>query len=215
MGRYIDLIGNVFGRLTVVQRVDNGRRRQLRWLCRCNCKNKTEKIVVGSHLKSGHTKSCGCLRIEKTIDRSTKHGHNTRRGGATKTYRSWQNMKERCNNPNHKKYKDYGKIGITVCKRWLHSFENFLKDMGEHPGSGYSLDRIKNKLGYFKENCQWATSEQQNRNKRSNRYETYRGRTRLVIEWAEEYHMSYKTLYSRLYKYGWSIEKALNTPIRL
>jgi hypothetical protein len=88
------------------------------------------------------------------------HGHN-RVGQRSRTYSCWDGMMQRCTNPKHKKHKDYGAKGITVCDRWL-EFNNFLEDMGEKP-EGLTLDRKDPKKGYYKENCRWATYEQQNR----------------------------------------------------
>jgi hypothetical protein len=92
-----------------------------------------------------------------------KHGHSTRIKGDSPTYSSWTNMWTRCTNTKRDKYKNYGGRGITVCEHWK-NFENFLADMGERP-EGLTLDRKDNELGYFKENCRWATSEEQSLNK--------------------------------------------------
>ncbi len=197
-----NLVGKKFGRLTVLRFVDKNQWGNYRWLCRCGCGK--EKIILGYNLIRGSTKSCGCLH--------TKHG-NAKNNDKTKTYRSWQNMIQRCINPEHKYYKHYGGRGIKVCKRWL-KFPNFLKDMDEHPGKGYSIDRINNNGNYCKSNCRWATRKEQARNKRNNHLETYNGKTQCLIEWSEEYNINYKTLCSRIFKYGWSIKKALTTPVR-
>lgn len=197
----IDLIGKEFGRLVVVKRMDNDKWGNLRWLCKCNCGK--EKNIHGSNLKSGDTKSCGCLYKEKVI----KHGYSK-----TKTYKSWQCMIERCTNPKRKAYQDYGGRGIMVCTRWL-KFENFLEDMGKRP-EGCSIDRINNYKGYKKSNCKWSTRKEQQRNMRNNLYFTYKNKTQLLIEWAEEFNINYRTLYKRIFSYGWSIKKALTTPVR-
>lgn len=123
-------------------------------------------------------------------------------------------MIQRCTNPNDKRYKNYGGRGITVCKRWRNSFEKFLEDMGEPPTKEHSIDRINNNGNYCKSNCRWVTRKEQNRNKRNNRLITYKGKTQCLIEWAEEYNINYDTLWCRIYKYGWPIEKALTTPVK-
>lgn len=197
----IDLIGQQFGRLIVVQRMNNNKWGQSRWLCQCNCGNK--KTVASRHLKAGCTRSCGCLKI--------KHGHNTTTK-ITKTYTSWSHMKDRCVNPNHKHYHHYGGRGITVCEKWL-KFQNFLEDMGESPGPGYSIERINNNEGYYPENCKWATSREQHRNMRSNILIQFNGKTQCLIEWSEETGIPYTTLFSRINRLGWSIKKALITPV--
>lgn len=82
----------------------------------------------------------------------------------TRTYRSWQAMKERCTNPSNTSYERYGAVGVTVCARWFSSFENFLDDMGECP-AGLSIDRIENSKGYEPGNCRWGTADQQSQNR--------------------------------------------------
>ena len=205
-----NLVGKKFGRLVVLKRTDSDKRGNSRWLCKCCCGK--EKIILGFDLKRRHTKSCGCLSVEKTIKRLIKHSH-CKNGKKTKTYISWYNMIQRCINPKNKDYPNYGGRGIIVCKRWM-KFENFLEDMGEHPGKGYSIDRIDNDGNYCKENCRWANIKQQSRNKRNSIFITYKNKTQLLIEWAEEFNINYSTLCSRIFMRGWSIEKALTTPVR-
>ncbi len=209
MGRFIDLTGQRFERLVVLRFVDKNQFRHSLWLCECDCG--IEKIVLGYDLKSGHTKSCGCLQKEKASIVNTKHGH-TKNGKLSKTWITWRGMTQRCVDIGHKQYKDYGGRGITVCRRWR-NFVNFLKDMGEHPGKEYQIDRVDNDGNYCRENCRWATKKEQMRNTRQNRLITFEGKTRCLIEWAEEYRMSDGTLRSR-FRLGWSIEKALTTPVR-
>ena len=122
MPAFQDLTGIVFGRLTVLRRVENSSGGQPRWLCRCECSGK-ETTVRGAHLRNGNIKSCGCLQG------NVKHGH-TRKRKRTAEYRSWLSMIDRCSNPNKTGWKNYGGRGITVCDRWQgdHGFENFLQD---------------------------------------------------------------------------------------
>ncbi len=201
MSRFIDLTGGRFGRLIVIKRVDNGKQGNPTWLCRCDCGK--EKVIRGNDLKTGHTKSCGCLKI--------KHGHNTRAKGVSKTYKSWYAMIQRCTNPNDKAYHNYGGRGVKVCQRWK-KFKNFLKDMGE-VSEGYQIDRIDNNKGYDKSNCRWVTSKQNSRNKRDNHLETYNGKTQCVSAWAEEFDIHERTLNDRLHR-GLSIKEALTTPVK-
>lgn len=141
-----------FGRLVALTKVKVNDR--VKWNCICDCGN--FKIVSGCKLKSGNTKSCGCLQRESRIT----HGRSS-----TKLYKSWSVMINRCINPNCPSYPDYGGRGITVCDRWKYSFENFLEDMGERP-EGMSLDRKDNDGNYEPSNCRWATGTQQEFNKR-------------------------------------------------
>jgi hypothetical protein len=174
-------------------------------LYKCECGNVVE--VFKNNVSRGHTASCGCLRKQVTRDRSFKHGQKMDRK-PTKTYSAWVNMKTRCNNPNRNDAKNYILRGITVCDRW-ETFENFLEDMGEAPRKS-SLDRIDNDKGYYKENCRWATTKEQNLNKRNNvRYE-YNGESKTISEWAEEYHIGRVTLTKRLQR-GLDMKTALST----
>lgn len=206
MPKLIDLTGQKFGRLIVIKQVDNDKHGNSYWSCLCDCGKK--KIISGSHLRSGHTKSCGCLKVEKTIQRSTKHGHN-KKGKVSRTYKTWLGMIQRCNNPNVKHYNNYGGRGIVICDRWKNSFENFLEDMGEAP-VGHQIDRIDNDQGYFKENCRWATRKEQNRNRRDNHLITFNGKTQCIADWAEETGIAEGNILYRL-KHNWSIEKTLTT----
>lgn len=119
----------------------------------------------------------------------------------TPTYHVWQGMKTRCYNKNFHAYPNYGARGITVCDRWLESFENFYEDMGEKPHKK-SLDRIDNSKGYSKENCRWATNEEQQRNRRWARLLTYKGVTKPIAEWAEITGIPYGSIFGRLNKFG-------------
>ena len=212
MSKRINLIKQKFGRLTVVQRKDNNKNNNVFWLCLCNCGN--TKNIRSSDLRNGNIKSCGCLRKEKIIINNinrTKHGH-TKNKKITPTYYSWRTMIQRCTNPNDPRYHDYGGRGITVCVTWKDSFENFLKDMGERPSKN-QIDRIKNDKGYCKENCRWVTPQTNSRNRRDNRMETFMGKTQCRIIWAKEFNINSTTLQWRL-ENGWSIGKALKTPVR-
>lgn len=150
------LAGQVFGRLTVIERF-RSRNGRVTWVCRCACGKLHE--AVSNALTSGHTKSCGCWKDERNTSTAPTHGHASRKTGLSPTYQSWRGMWTRCTNPNVKSYKDYGGRGITICSRW-ERFENFLADMGERP-AGRTLDRENVNGNYEPGNCRWATRKEQ------------------------------------------------------
>ena len=158
------LDGMRFGRLHVLTE-DLGRKtvKHRFFVCRCECGN----LVTCSmnHLKSGHTRSCGCVLYDFIQSTKVTHGF-ARRGSVKSEYRIWQCMKDRCYNLRTPAYEDYGARGITVCNRWLESFQNFLDDVGVRPSSKLTLDRINNDGNYEPTNTRWATWHQQRMNSR-------------------------------------------------
>lgn len=145
----------------------------------------------------------------KNQEYKTKHGYAKSK---PPEYRAWQEMRQRCKNPNHKFYKNYGGRGVQVCERW-NDFQNFLDDVGFKPSNKYSIDRINNDGNYSPENCRWTNSKQQARNRSNNVLYTYKGQSFTIPEWAEKFNINKSTLHSRINKHGWSIQKALETPV--
>lgn len=156
MGKFIDLTGKRFGKLTVIQRVQN-KGNKVNWLCQCDCGNTT--IVQGSNLKNGHIRSCGCL-ISET---NTKHGK-----WNSRIYRIYHAMKQRCYNSSSEHYDCYGGRGISICPEWLHDFQAFYNWAMSHGYSDeLSIDRIDVNGNYEPGNCRWAEPSLQTFNQRT------------------------------------------------
>jgi len=199
----IDNDGQRFGRLVVIQtRGVPGKPRSA--VCRCDCGRITH--VDRGKLRSGHTRSCGCLKEDTSRARCFKHG-----GNGTREHRTWQSMLRRCETPTTPSFRYYGGRGIKVCARW-HDFAVFLADMGPRP-AGTSLDRINNDGDYEPGNCRWATPLIQSRNSRHNRILEFRGESHCVSEWAEILGVPPLRLMMRLHR-GASIEETLTEPNR-
>lgn len=132
----------------------------------------------------------------------------------TKEYMIYSKMKDRCCNKNAKDYYLYGGRGIKVCDRWLECFENFYTDMGPKPTPKHTIDRIDNNGDYCPENCRWITQKEQNRNQRTNHILEFNGKKLPLVVWAELLNLERRTLCSRINKLGWSVEKALTTPLK-
>lgn len=200
MGKIIDLTGNRYGRWLVIELADKTNSNGMLYKCKCDCG--MEKNVLGRSLKAGKSKSCGCW--QKDLEsRYRKHGCYK-----TPEYSTWQAMKERCYNENNRSYKHYGGKGITVCDRWLESFENFYEDMGKKPFPDHSIDRIDNSGNYEPGNCRWATYIEQNNNTSRTRLFTVNGQEKKIIELAKENGISQALIQHRLLR-GKNIETAI------
>lgn len=196
----LNLTGQRFGNLTVIEVHGQDAHRAYRWKCQCDCGNET--VVRGSQLKSGVTRSCGC-GIRKASSRPRTHGQTH-----TPLYARWRAMIERTRNPNSTEFHNYGGRGIRVCERWQ-SFENFAADMAATFNEALTLDRRDVNGNYSPENCYWATAKQQTRNKRNNHVVEWRGRQMVVTDWAELLGLKPNTVIYRLRR-GWPVERALS-----
>lgn len=201
--RLNNLVGKKIGRLTVIKRADDNRHGGTMWVCRCECGN--ELTVFAGNLSRKNTRSCGCLKKEIVKTVNLIHGMTESR-----EYSSWLAMKGRCK-------KDYFEScfyfdrGIKVCDRWINSFENFYKDMGDRPPNT-SIDRIDNSKGYSPDNCRWASIKEQADNRRSNIKITYNGVSGSPEYWSKVIKISRSTIVARKYR-GWSDEMIVNTPL--
>jgi hypothetical protein len=206
--KFVDITGLKYGRLMVINAIRGGH--ETKWMCVCDCGNNA--IVTGGRLRSGDTRSCGCLRKETTA----KKGHRNLKHGKSKDrtcseYRIWTGMWRRCTNQNSGDWPGYGGRGITVCERWR-SFEVFFADMGCRP-PGTTLDRIDNNGNYEPGNCRWATKEEQNGNRRTSVILEYRGKRQSLSAWAREVGLHKSTISMRL-RAGWSVEAALTRKLK-
>lgn len=205
--RFIDLTGKNFGRLTVLERVSDGKGKDARWQCQCECGNFI--IAQSNNLKSGNTKSCGCIQKMLLQERNFKHGM-----AYTPEFNTWNEMKARCNNPKHKKYKNYGGRGIKIYPKWIKSFQTFFDYVGPKPTSEHSIERIDNDKGYFPGNVKWALPVEQANNTRSNHPITIGKSTLNLCQWAKKVGINYQIISYRIRKLGWSPEKAVFQPVR-
>lgn len=214
MGRIRNIAGQKFGRLTCIKVVGADKRKRALWLCQCSCG--MEKIVLGNSLVTGVTKSCGCLQKEKAAETGRNkrtHGFGAEGKCSSGLYKSWSHMKQRCMNKKCQDYHRYGGRGIKVCEEWL-DFDNFHRwAINNGYEKGRSIERINNDGDYCPSNCKWATAQEQNNNKRSNRKVTLNGESKNVQQWARELGINASTLYTRLND-GWSDYRALTEPVR-
>lgn len=176
------------------------------WRSLCECGTRT--TASDGNIRSGNVKSCGCLLRETAAARHTTHGESKK----TPEWLAWKNMIDRCENPDHQAFKNYGMRGITVCRAWRRSYVAFLKDVGRRPSKGHTLNRIENNKGYCPSNVNWATWGEQGRNRRNNVFVTINGISKTVSEWSRVSKINVGTLWVRLKK-GWDPKEAINKPV--
>lgn len=199
-----DITGNRYGRLTVIAYDHTNAHGEACWLCRCDCGN--EKVVTGYKLRTGNTKSCGCMQKEHRREGFHKsHGMTD-----TQLYVAWLNMRSRCNKPDNIMYQNYGGRGIRVCKEWDDAFEPFMEwALGHGYKDGLSIDRIDVNGNYEPSNCRWVPKSEQYLNRTDSHLITALGKTQTIKEWADETGIKYDTIERRINAYGWDAEKAV------
>lgn len=198
-----DESGKRYGMIAVVSYAGvfttlDGEVRGAGWNCRCDCG--VEKIIEGSALRRGHTKSCGCF--DPRMDPRFKRGI-----GHTKEHKVWHSMISRCHNPSNIGFKHYGGMGIYVCDRWRESFYNFITDMG-CPPKGMTIERKDNDGPYCLENCKWETRLNQAKNKRNCVSIEIGGEIKIESEWERFFGVKCGFMRRRRYA-GKSVEKIL------
>ncbi len=187
------MINEVFGRLTVLVEVTRQGKYTRRFNCLCQCGQ--EKVATMGSLRSGCTKSCGCIKREVLLKRNAELS--THNMSKTSEYLTWINIHRRCGDPKDKSYGRYGAVGIKVCKRWG-GFENFLADMGLKPTPKHQIERRSNSEGYKPGNCYWATTAVQSRNKSSNVTVIYLGKQTVLRDACCLAGLNYSTVWSRI-----------------
>lgn len=201
-----NLINQKFNKLLVLRRLPN-QGKKVMWECKCDCGNLTQ--VLTSNLKCGRTKSCGCLRINKLVSRSTTHNQRH-----TKLYEVWKTMKQRCFNPNCDSYKNYGARGITIYSDWKDNFNSFYEwSISNGYQDGLTIDRIDFNGNYEPSNCRWVDRLTQANNTRTNVFIEFNNEVHTIAEWSRIYNIKQSVLSDRLRR-GWSIEKSLTSPIK-
>lgn len=202
MSQLVDLVGRIFIRLLVLERAGSNKRGRALWRCRCECGNII--VCLGNHLLTGNTKSCGCLQRESVTKRNTTHGLSY-----STEYKSWADMRARCDDPKNKEFKNYGGRGIKYCERWK-DFENWFADMGRRPSPKHTIDRKNTNGNYEPDNCRWATQKVQANNRTNNHRITFNSETLTLSEWSHRTGIPERTLYARIVDYHWPIDRALS-----
>lgn len=191
------MIGQRFGKLTVLELTNEIKCSQKTYLCLCDCGNK--KIVIKGNLKKGNSTSCGCSRAKTCSARmallNLRHGETD-----TKLWRSWKGIVERTTSVKSSHYPRYGAVGIGIFKDWL-KYENFANYIGQPPSEKHSVDRIDNSKGYEPNNVRWATAKEQAHNRKTNIFVDVDGNKMILSDAAKLLKISRSTA-SRWYKTG-------------
>jgi len=198
-GQYKDITNKRYGRLVAIEFLIILPGRRTMWRMQCDCGNIVD--LPYRNFRDGNTESCGCKKQDILLQRITKHGL----GKTSPLYKRWKNIRQRCLNPKHPRYQDYGGRGITLWPTWQ-DFGAFSADIVHEigwPNPGDTLDRKNNDKGYEPGNIRWATKKEQNRNSRKNRPVTFEGKTQTLWQWAEELEVPYRKLYDQFWHRRW------------
>ena len=208
---YKNITGQKFNRLTVIKYLYTKNKRAY-WLCKCACGN--EIVVPTTALKSGNTKSCGCLHIEQTkinISKAIKKQTKYKSKAEKDIGKKYTSIKQRCNNPNCKAYKNYGGRGIIMCDEWANNFKTFYCwAIANGYKEGLTIDRINVNGNYEPNNCRWVSNLKQQNNKRNSHYIIYDNKKLTCSEWARELNIPVGTILYRISK-GYETKEVLNT----
>lgn len=186
-------VGSIYGRLLYLTELPStGCGRRGSFVCECGNKIEVRLSMVGR----GTTRSCGCLQRDRTASANMKHGESVR-GARTTEYRSWKEMRQRCESSSNHAFKDYGGRGISVCDRWK-DYGNFIADMGRKPSPAHSIERVDNEKGYGPNNCKWGTKTEQARNRRSNKMVDFNGESMSLAAAVERAGLPYARVSMRL-----------------
>jgi hypothetical protein len=183
--KYIDITGHKFNKLTTIKHIANEK-----WLFECECGKQV--IKTASDVKRGNTISCSKIC---TTGNSSKHP----------LYQTWDGIKKRCYQVNATGYSNYGGRGIVMCDEWKNSFWKFVEDMGEKPFKSSSIERLNTNQNYYKNNCRWASSKEQAKNRRNNIYITYKNEIYTLYTLCKILNLKHSTIY-------WRLKKSLLSP---
>lgn len=206
MGKaFIDRVGHKYGRLTVTGFLGKpeGRTKAV-WECLCDCGKLT--TVTSSNLATQHTVSCGCLLSETSAAKRIYKAEDA------SEYAVWRSVRQRTGSNSGKNHQWYAGIGMSA--EWKDSFETFLADIGKRPSMKHSIERLDCSLGYYKDNCVWATAQDQANNRSTNHALTFNGKTLTLAQWGRDTGIREQTILARISRHGWSIEAALTTPTK-
>ncbi len=216
----VDLQGQIFGKLTILEYAGRDKHGEAQWLCQCQCERGNETVVRGSDLRRGKTNSCGCFNRERASET-----HQTLIGSHTGArshplYTTWRHLNDRVLNSGSDAYNNYGGRGITICQRWRrdmpNGFKNFCEDvesvLGPKP-AGHTIDRVDNSLGYGPANVRWSSAREQSRNTRRNIWVVYRSERMVLPAFAERVGIKRNTLGERIRSHPECIEYNANGDI--